>query len=815
MALKVSGTPKNPKNYWFYLFCILMSFLFYGNTLKNGYSMDDELVTTTDKQIHPNVEKGIAGIKDIFTSRYAQDGKQSYSYRPITTYSFAIEYDLFKDAENRAKVSHTISVLLYALCGILLFIFLQTLFKQETWWFSALVVLIFLIHPIHSEVVNSIKSRDELLAFNFGLLILINVLKYFDYKKIKNLLFAILSLFLCIFSKETGTIFVVLIPVVLYFFRDINVKKLIFTIIIVGTTFFLLKKGFKIMLDKESIRYFQYFENPLYELDFSYRIPMFFYTILLYIVLLFKPFPLKYYYGYDEVSLVGFGNWEFYLSLVVFITLIFFMLKGLKDKKLYSFIILFFFLAIGGAANLLFPLPGIIAERFAFVASTAFSIFIAWLIFSLYKTSITTKIKSQKITYLWIFLILITGSSFIYSFNRNKAWESSMSIYATDIAKLKNSMKANSLLATEYATSASIILRSGNMDEFSNMMMLADSSLKYYENALNIYDKYANTHNNIGFVYFNLKNNVYKGLPYWREAIRLDENYQEAWFNYGSALGKIKRHYDELGVVLGYTPDLTFTPSNDSLIEQLQQINSDESIIKKFESWETLNHLENIYRKIWSGNNLNPNMAISFGNYFDNYLKYKNDLLLETGAGEYVKRIVKQPLNQQGQILGQTMFKLRENLALQIKKELKSSNWPEEDLIRTGSYLYRDSFYNAFDQLYEIDSTYPRQFNTVSQFASTDENAEKLIEWGYRFVRVYPENSGQGYMQIASAYGNIGDTINAIKFFETALKHSEKELKLIREKRDKLSSDKISQLQNDIEKIKISLVNFTPKEKQN
>ncbi len=801
MALKVSGTPKSPKNYWFYLFCILISFLFYGNTLKNGFSMDDELVTTTQKQSHPNIEKGIAGIKDIFTSRYAQDGKQSYAYRPVTTYSFAIEYDLFKDAENRAKVSHTISVLLYALCGILLFIFLQTLFKQEAWWFSALVVLIFLIHPLHSEVVNNIKSRDELLAFNFGLLMLINVLKYFDYKKIKNLLFGILSLFLCIFSKETGTIFVALIPVVLYFFRDINVKKLIFTIIVVGTAFFLFKKGFKIMLDKESVRYFQYFENPLYELDFSSRIPMFFYTILLYIVLLFKPFPLKYYYGYDEVSLVGYGNWEFYLSLAVFLTLFFFMLKGLKDKKLYSFIILFFFLAIGGAANLLFPLPGIIAERFAFVASTAFSIFIAWLIFNLYKTSITNKIKSQKSSYLWVFLILITGSSFIYSFNRNKAWESSMSIYSTDIVKLRNSMKANSLLATEYATSASIVLRSGNMDEFTNMMMLADSSLKYYESALNIYDKYANTHNNIGFVYFNLKNNVYKGLPYWREAIRLDENYQEAWFNYGSALGKIKRHYDELGVVLGHTPNLTFTPSSDSLIQQFQKINSEESLIKKFESWETLNHLENIYRKIWSGNNLNPSMAISFGNYFDNYLKHKNDLLRETGAGEYVKRIVKQPLNQQGQLLGQTMFKLRENLALKIKKELKSSNWSEEELIRTGSYLYRDSFYIVFDKLYEIDPNYSRQFNTVSQFASADENAQKLIEWGHRFVEAYPEDSGQGYMQIASAYQRMNNVDSATTYFSKALVFLESDLSDMKMEKN-AQKQQIDKLTKDIQQLK-------------
>jgi len=776
--------------------------------------MDDDLVTTTDKQSHPNVEKGIAGIKDIFTSRYAQDGKQSYAYRPITTYSFAIEYDLFKESDNRARNSHIISVLLYALCGILLFLFLQSLFKQQAWWFSALVVLIFLIHPIHSEVVNSIKSRDELLAFNFGLLLLIQTLKYFDYRKIINLFLAILFLFLSIFSKETGAIFVVLIPICLYFFREIKIQKIILYLLIPIIAYVSLRKGVNFLLNEETVRYFHYFENPLYELDFSYRIPMFFYTIFLYVILLFKPYPLKYYYGYDEVSLVGYGNWEFYLSLALFLVLIYFLLKGFRNKKFYSFFILFFFLAIGGAANLLFPLPGIIAERFAFVASTAFSIFIAWLIFTLFKTSISDKLKSTKTKYLWGGLILLSGASFIYSFNRNKAWESSMSIYATDIVHLNNSMKANSLLATEYATSASLILRSGNLDEFNKMMMLADSSLIYYERALEIYDKYANTHNNIGFVYFNLKNNVYKGLPYWREAIKLDENYQEAWFNYGSALGKLKRHYDELSVVLGYAPDLTFTPANDSLIEHFRHINTENTLTTKFEAWETLNHLENIYRRIWSGNNLNPSMANSFGNYFDNYLKHKNDFLQETGAGEYVKRIVQKPLDQQGQLLGQTLFKLRENVALQIKKELKSSNWSVEELVRTGSYLYRDSFYTVFDKLYEIDSTYPRQFNTVSQFASVDENPQKLIEWGYRFVQVYPEDAGQGYMQIASAYGKIGDTLNTVKFFEMALESNEKSLKLLREKRDQSSSDKINQLQNEIGKIKLVLENFTQKDKQ-
>jgi protein O-mannosyl-transferase len=73
---------------------IIIVFLYYGNTLKNGYSLDDDLVTTTDNTIHERVEKGIAGIPEIFRTRYVHTDKQKYEYRPVVTSSFALEYQM-------------------------------------------------------------------------------------------------------------------------------------------------------------------------------------------------------------------------------------------------------------------------------------------------------------------------------------------------------------------------------------------------------------------------------------------------------------------------------------------------------------------------------------------------------------------------------------------------------------------------------------------------------------------------------------------------------------------------------------------------
>ena len=83
-----------PKRF-IYPLLILWVFLFYGNTIKNTFALDDELVTCTDRQEHPLVSKGIAGIPKIFTSAYASNEEQNYEYRPLVLTSFAIEKSVF------------------------------------------------------------------------------------------------------------------------------------------------------------------------------------------------------------------------------------------------------------------------------------------------------------------------------------------------------------------------------------------------------------------------------------------------------------------------------------------------------------------------------------------------------------------------------------------------------------------------------------------------------------------------------------------------------------------------------------------------
>ena len=129
--------------------CIIAVFVFviYGNTINHGYNFDDEYVI-----LNQQVQQGIKAIPDIFTSRYFTSEDQSYGYRPITKVTFAIEYSFFG---LDPKISHLINVLLYGLTGVLIFNFLVKNFSAYPKWFWLFGTLLFLSHPLHTEVVNS------------------------------------------------------------------------------------------------------------------------------------------------------------------------------------------------------------------------------------------------------------------------------------------------------------------------------------------------------------------------------------------------------------------------------------------------------------------------------------------------------------------------------------------------------------------------------------------------------------------------------------------------------------------------------------
>lgn len=517
---KISFTP-------YYIAIFILSFVFYGNSLKNEYSMDDSLVTSTYDSKHPTVEGGIKSIPKIFTSHFVVNSKQSYAYRPVTTTSFAIEYQVFG---QNPTVSHFFNILLYALAIIVLFRLLNQIWGEEKYILTVLTCLFFLIHPIHTEVVNNIKSRDELLSFLFGVLAIKQALNYFDLKKIKYIFYAVSFILLSLLSKKTGMIFVAILPLTLYYFRKLNLKRIGIIIGSVLIGLLIAKVMGKALLEDSVSRVKYYFENPLYYAEFKDRIPMYFYSNYYYLALMILPYPLRYYYGFDQVSIADWSNPIVYLMLIIMVASVGITLWRIKKKEIWGFGILFYFLAIGGACNLLFPAVGIIAERFAFIASLGFSIIVGYGIYYFFFQN-NAKFASNK-NIVKYGLIAASIVSLIYVFNRNQNWKTDFSLYQHDISCLEKSYKAHNLLGQEYYKQSLKAQRS-NLPPV-NYMSKVDSAELEFKKCVSLYDGYAITYNNLGALYHTFRKEEDTAYSYFQLAIAIDSNYSEALYNLGN-----------------------------------------------------------------------------------------------------------------------------------------------------------------------------------------------------------------------------------------------------------------------------------------
>ena len=143
---------------------IVLAFLININTLSNDYALDDAVVLTQNSI----VKKGVSGIPEMLTSNYLKGYTTDVNllsgsrYRPLTLVAFALEYQFFGE---QPFVSHLINLLLYLMLIVLLFKFLRMAMPISQQYLIFITVLIFSIHPVHTEVIANVKGRDELLAF--------------------------------------------------------------------------------------------------------------------------------------------------------------------------------------------------------------------------------------------------------------------------------------------------------------------------------------------------------------------------------------------------------------------------------------------------------------------------------------------------------------------------------------------------------------------------------------------------------------------------------------------------------------------------
>ncbi len=476
----------------------LVSFIVYANTLKNGYVLDDASVLKENTI----VTKGISAIPEILSTPYRKGyfSSANDTYRPLSLVMFATGYQFF--GPNPIP-NHLMNILIFAGCVILLFLFFDQLFERKKTPVAFIAALLFALHPIHTEVVANIKSRDELLCFFFGFLSLNIFIKYAQIHKTALLLLAAFCFLLSLLSKETAITFLAVFPLIFFFYRNGHKKQSVLIsvcAVAAAIIFLVLRTSVLNAYNANNTTSIDIVDNSLAaaNITFESRIATAILILGYYIKLLFVPYPLICDYSYNSIPLVHFGNPGTLISLTIYVLLAFFSLKRLikNNKDPFAFGILFFLITMSLFSNIPFLIGATMGERFMFFSSAGFCLIIALLIEKFIGGTPETGLGLLKNSKVMGILIPVAVIYSVITFARNNDWSDNYTLFTNDIKKAPEAAKLNQLFGQEI-----LKLAEAEKEDPAKQKQMITEGIAYISKALTIDPDFGEAHSDIGNAY--------------------------------------------------------------------------------------------------------------------------------------------------------------------------------------------------------------------------------------------------------------------------------------------------------------------------
>lgn len=455
------------------LIIAVLTFFFYGNTTSNENALDDALVIERNAFVH----RGLAGIPDILTHDtyfcyYDQLGTsnqlQGGRYRPLSVVTFALEqqfmgavpiegtdsiitYGLGFQAEypyekkfiSEMHTRHLFNVVWYALAAIAVLAFLRVVVFRGSAMVAFVAAVLFVIHPVHTEVVANVKSRDEILSLLFIVLTLLLAVLYSRRRSIKLLVASIACFALALLSKEYAITLLVILPLTLFVFEQADVRKaalatLPFVVVAIGYSLWRLHVlGPRSPLSDTDIQI-----NPYAYASAAQKLATEISTSLRYLKLLFWPHPLSSDYSYAQIPYTDFADPMVWFSLLVHISLAVGMVFLAIRRHLLAFALSFYLLNLLLVNNFLFDIGATMGERLIFHSSLGFVIALAYGATALFRRY---KMSSGVAT---VVLLLFTIAAGYKTTARNRDWKNNGTLFLKDIEASPNSFLVNLNVAT-------------------------------------------------------------------------------------------------------------------------------------------------------------------------------------------------------------------------------------------------------------------------------------------------------------------------------------------------------------------------------
>ncbi len=560
--------------HWLGVIIAVFAFILYAQSITFNYALDDTAVLKKNNSVH----KGIGGIPEIIKKSYwyGMTGIDDPIYRPASLVLFAIEWQFFPD---NTKVFHFVNVFCYALSCWLLFLLLCKLFKNQNLLFPFVCGLLYTAHPIHTEVVDNIKSMDEILCFIFAIGSVLFFIKWLSNNSIPTLILAIVSLFLSMLSKETGIVFLLIIPLTLYVFVVKDTKKLLTaSVVVAAVTGLYVIMRYKILINTATEGHLSIMDNSLMGADgsLSYFASAMF-ILLRYIFLLIVPHPLSYDYSFSQIPLKNIGDPMALFAILIYLSIFVFAAIKIRSRNVAAYAAFFFLITLFPVSNIYLKLASTMAERFLYIPSLGFCLILTYCLLKITKSeAVKTKfINIRQMVMmnglLFTFVMVIVGLYSIKVMARNPDWKDNASLFVHDAETADNSARVHYnygtiLIDNKYPAEQNAALKAGILEhaitEFNKAIAIYPNYPEVYSylavcfikkedfaTALKYQEQYVqrhtspdpSIHKNLAVLYKNLKQ-YEQALVEFEAAIKEDPGFLPLYVSKGEVYGQMNRY---------------------------------------------------------------------------------------------------------------------------------------------------------------------------------------------------------------------------------------------------------------------------------
>ena len=324
-----------------FVISFLLVALCYVNSLPNDFVFDDGPIVSSNPVI-----RTISPIQFLKSPYWT---KQQYAgiYRPFVVFSLSVDYAIWKRWAPGFRLTN---LAVHAINGVLVFSLYQSIAGAGI--VPLIAMIIYLVHPVHTEAVTTIVGRSELFAACF----LLAAWLLFRQGRTG---WAALAFLLALLSKENA----IVLPAILLLTsprgrRWIRLLPMIFVALAYLALRYSVLGGLGIPVSAQYMGgRLTYFERLLT----SGRV------FIEYLILTFYPLHLAGDYDYNAIPIANFVDWDAWLGLVLIaatvVTAYFYRHRNWAVSLGLSFALIAFI----PASNWIMPISILMAERFLYL----------------------------------------------------------------------------------------------------------------------------------------------------------------------------------------------------------------------------------------------------------------------------------------------------------------------------------------------------------------------------------------------------------------------------------------------------------------